>query len=122
MKTILIFITMMVGITSCQTAPINFCFDRSVSDTNNDGVYYLTAIPTNAPDPRIQFALTNGLSGVTNFLVDSSALPAPTCFVFVSFSNSTGSTASTPLYFDYAAFAAPPPKTNAPPSPPRPRK
>ena len=93
---------------------IGLWFKPSIADTNpGDGAYFLAALATNAVDPTAVMLLTNCPAGVTNLWLQAGALPAPRTFLFLSFSNSVGSSGpSTPLYFDYIAWSAlplPPP-------------
>ena len=124
MKTIKIFITTMAGgislLCGCAcAAPIQFTFTASANDTNaEDGGYFLCAQPTNAPDPTLVLPIASAPSGGTNFVIDSTQLPAQQVFLYCAFSNSVGWAKSTPLYFDYAAWSKQSPPT--PPGPPHP--
>ena len=114
------------------THPFQLSFTPSPSDTNPapDGLYFVTGLLTNAPDPTVQVPLAGALTanvGQTNgsyfFMLDAAQLPAPRCYLYVGFSNSIGCAESTPFMFcsnDFFAMPVAPPQTNQPPGPPHP--
>lgn len=105
MKTICILLAIAFG---CAAAPFTASFQPSPSDVYGTGSYYLTAIASNAPATTGGVLLGSSAAGVTNIVFDTTNLPSPQSFIYVSFSDGTNTSApSTPWYFTAPAPVAP---------------